>query len=70
MYGLLLSGLSVLGLVGKTAYLDPGSGSLILQLVLAAILGGFLVLTSYWKKVKDFLVGLFSRSTDEDDQDG
>ena len=43
------------------AYLDPGSGSYILQLVLAGLLGGFFVIKSYWKKLKYFLLNLFFR---------
>ncbi len=36
-------------------YLDPGSGSFILQILLAALLGaGFLVKT-YWKKIIAFI---------------
>jgi len=57
------------GLFAKSVYLDPGSGSFILQLILATLLGGLLILRSYWTKVKDFLVGLFSRDKSEEEQD-
>ncbi|MGH8563172.1 MAG: hypothetical protein ACREXW_03465 [Gammaproteobacteria bacterium] len=39
------------------AYLDPGAGSMILQGIIAGIAGGFMVLRSYWGKVKQ----LFTR---------
>lgn len=39
---------------GDHAYLDPGSGSFILQLVLAALLGGLFILRGYWKKIIDY----------------
>lgn len=48
------------------AYLDPGSGSFLLQILLAAILGGLFVLRSYWGKVKTFFANLFSREDNEE----
>lgn len=33
-------------------YLDPGSGSFILQIAIAAALGGAYALKVYWKKIK------------------
>jgi hypothetical protein len=47
------------------AYLDPGSGSFILQLLLAALVGGLFVIRSYWKKIADFLRKIFSRRDDQ-----
>lgn len=45
-------------------YLDPGSGSILLQLLLAAILGLGVILRTQWSKIKK----LFKRS-DETDED-
>ena len=50
------------------AYLDPGSGSFILQLILAALLGGAFVVRSYWKRITRFIKGLFSRNTDKKEE--
>lgn len=69
MFGLLLTGPLFSGLSDKAAYLDPGSGSFILQLILATLLGSLLIMKSYWTKVKDFIVGLFSRENSEEEQD-
>ena len=33
-------------------YLDPGSGSYILQILLASLLGGFFVVKANWKRIK------------------
>lgn len=33
------------------AYLDPGTGSLVIQLVLAGLLGVAVVVRAYWKKI-------------------
>lgn len=34
------------------AYLDPGAGSIVLQAIIAAVAGGFIVMRTYWSKVK------------------
>ncbi len=39
------------------AYLDPGAGSIVLQAIIAAVAGGFMVMRTYWSKVKQ----LFTR---------
>lgn len=44
------------------AYIDPGSGSYILQLVIAGLVGGAFLLKSYWANIKTFFANLFSRS--------
>jgi hypothetical protein len=36
------------------AYLDPGSGSLLIQIILASLLGAMYFLRRYWGKVKAF----------------
>jgi hypothetical protein len=41
------------------AYLDPGTGSLVLQAVLAVFTGGLFVVKTYWQKIKS---KLFSRN--------
>jgi hypothetical protein len=43
------------------AYLDPGSGSLIVQIVVGAIAGSALVVKLYWRKFKS----LFSKDEEE-----
>jgi len=43
------------------AYLDPGTGSMLLQGLLAGIAGVAVVLRLYWYRVKSFWQGLFSR---------
>ena len=55
---------------GSNAYLDPGSGSFILQMILAAILGGLVIIRTYWNKIKDGVSRLFSRQgkVEEDEQ--
>ncbi len=38
------------------AYLDPGSGSLILQIVIGALAAFFFAVKAYWLKIKSFFV--------------
>jgi hypothetical protein len=49
------------------AYLDPGSGSFLIQLLIAGLVGAGFLIKAYWKKIK----GLFNRSDTkkEDDND-
>ena len=51
-------------------YLDPGSGSLLIQMLLALVLGIGVVSRLYWKKIKSFL-GINKDVEDgEDGEDG
>jgi len=47
------------------AYLDPGSGSFIFQLILASLLGAAIVVRAYWKRI----VGFFKGTSAEDEED-
>ncbi len=46
------------------AYLDPGTGSVIIQALIAAVLGAAFTLKMYWRRFKDFLTG---RNKNRDD---
>lgn len=48
------------------AYLDPGTGSMIIQLLIGAIVGGLVTLKIYWGKLKGFI----NRSTGTGDSTG
>ena len=43
------------------AYLDPGTGSYILQLLLAALFGASFAVKIYFKNVKSFIGRIFSK---------
>jgi len=47
------------------AYLDPGTGSYILQIILAAFVGAAFTIKIYWTKIKNVFANLFSRSSQE-----
>ena len=42
------------------AYLDPGTGSLVLQMLAAGLFGVLFTVKIYWKKVKGFFESKFS----------
>ncbi len=52
-----------------TAYLDPGSGSYLLQLLVAGLFGGALALRAYWSRIKGFFSNLLSRGVDDEQGD-
>lgn len=37
-------------------YLDPGSGSYLLQAIIAAVLGGIMFFKNFWISIKSFFV--------------
>jgi hypothetical protein len=43
--------LALLGETPASAYLDPGSGSMVLQLVLAGVAGGLVALKLTWRRL-------------------
>ena len=44
-----------------SAYIDPGTGSYVLQLLLAGILGALFAIKMFWTRTMGFLKGLFRR---------
>lgn len=55
--------------LSKLPYLDPGSGSFILQMVIAALLGAGLALRVYWAKIKAKFGGKQVPPDDDDEAD-
>ena len=51
------------------AYLDPGTGSIILQAIIAGVAGSLFVVKAYWYKLRDFLgIGQQNAETEDDMQ--
>lgn len=48
------------------AYLDPGSGSFILQLILGAIVGLLVAVKAYWGRIKSFFTREDGQLPEED----
>lgn len=53
----------------NASYLDPGSGSYLLQILLAALLGGLFMLRMSWNRVTGFFRGLLGREEVEPEED-
>lgn len=43
------------------AYLDPGSGSYMLQLLVGALAAGAFVIKQYWRRIKRYFLSTFGR---------
>ena len=50
-------------------YLDPGSGSFLIQLAIAAVVGLAVVLRTQWAKIKGFFGGKSQTPEDQDSED-
>jgi hypothetical protein len=61
MLFLILVSLFLLLPINAHAYLDPGSGSYLLQLLLAMLFGALASIKIFWSRIKAFLSGLFSK---------
>lgn len=49
------------------AYIDPGTGSLMIQWLFGAVVAGFAVANIYWERAKVFLVRNFGSSNQGED---
>jgi hypothetical protein len=43
------------------AYLDPGTGSFIFQIIIASLIGAFFTIKMFWTKIILFFKNLFSK---------
>jgi hypothetical protein len=55
-------------LTSGLAYLDPGSGSFIIQILIATLVGGLFIVKSYWQKILGFFRNLFSKRGGNEDE--
>ena len=66
IYIIVLFTLSNLLFSTKTfAYIDPGSGSILLQAIIATIAGAGTAISIYWKKIKLFFTKIFKKKTND-----
>ncbi|MFO0992285.1 MAG: hypothetical protein U1E67_10185 [Hyphomicrobiales bacterium] len=49
------------------AYLDPGTGSIILQALIAGVAGSLFVVKAYWYKLRNFL-GIGRQNSETEDE--
>ena len=43
-------------------YIDPGTGSIVIQTVIGAVAAVAVAMAMFWKQIKHFVSGLFTRS--------
>ncbi len=48
------------------AYLDPGTGSYLFQILVGTFLGGLFAIKMFWRNIRTFIAKLFGRGTSED----
>ena len=58
-----------LSLSNAFAYLDPGTGSVILQAIIAAIAAASATVTFYWRKIKMKIKSLFTKKNKTNNSD-
>jgi hypothetical protein len=51
------------------AYLNPGFGSILLQMLLGGLAGLAIVLKLYWEQVRKVFQNLFSKNPDQENKD-
>ena len=58
---------------GNMAYLDPGSGSFLIQILIALFLGSAFAIRAFWGRIKAFFAKLLGREVegvnDEEDDE-
>ncbi len=65
---LIVSGAFILVFANEAyAYLDLGSGSYILQLIMATLFGILFTLKMYWRKIKNLFANFFHIKIERDD---
>ncbi|MXY51341.1 MAG: hypothetical protein F4Y86_02255 [Gammaproteobacteria bacterium] len=62
---LLLAGSLILVAAPAFAYLDPGTGSMILQMLIAGSLVALFYIRTAWDKTRGFFARIFSRDTND-----
>lgn len=58
----LIAALLLLSPTSAHAYLDPGTGSYVVQMIIAGLLGAAFAVKMYWLRIKRFVSGLFSKN--------
>ena len=52
------------------AYIDPGTGSLVLQMIVAGVVGAGFAIRIFWKHIRTFFFGLFSKKSGRGPDEG
>lgn len=58
--------LSLFPLEAQAAYLDPGSGSFLIQIIVASLVGISFFAKMFWKNIKLFFFHIFVKKPDQE----
>jgi hypothetical protein len=58
---MLVAVFSALSIRAAHAYIDPGTGSYLLQVVAASLFAAVFAIGAFWRKIRDGIVSVFSR---------
>lgn len=61
-----LLGLYFLSALNAFSYIDPGSGSYVLQIIIASVLGILTLIKIYWSKLKTYFVSFLVKKPDNE----
>lgn len=59
-------GLYFFSVLNAFAYIDPGSGSYVLQIIIASVLGILTLIKIYWSKLKTFFASFLVKKPDNE----
>lgn len=68
LFPLLAACLLLLAPAAAYAYIDPGTGSFVIQGIIAAVVGAGFAIKMFWQRIKSFLTGK-PMPADQDDDD-
>jgi membrane protein implicated in regulation of membrane protease activity len=70
LFALFLATTGFLLLPGRAyAYIDPGSGSLIWQVLIAGLLSGLMLVKVYWYRIRKLITGREPAKVEDEDRD-
>jgi energy-coupling factor transporter transmembrane protein EcfT len=58
----------ILSVTQASAYIDPGTASMVWQLMLAVVLASAYAVHTYWIRIKNAIIGLFKKSDEKSDK--
>ncbi len=62
---LLAAAVAIMVIPSAAAYLDPGTGAVLWQVLVSSLLGAVFAVKLFWRRIKDFFLGLFGRKPHE-----
>ncbi len=61
----IILGAALMLIPSAAAYLDPGTGAVVWQVLVSSFLGIAFAVKLFWRRIKNFVAGLFGRAAHE-----